>query len=527
MQAIRVGIYCRVSYDDHSDKDSTSIENQKLMLTDYCFERGWSIIDIYADDGYTGVNFERPEFKRLIADASSGKINLILVKDLSRFGRSHLECGYYQEDFLPSIGCRFVAVNDGIDTVNGGNDIMPFRNVYNEMYSQDMRRRVVTAKDVRAKEGKYMAAVAPFGYIKSDHSLEIDEFAAGIVRRIFDERESGMTCCSIAAQLNREGVITPREYFYKTRSRQDPRTKPSRWSDGGISRILKNETYTGTTVQFKTRKISLRHKGQVAQSREDWIRCENAHPAIISREQWERVQTMWSSTVLRSTADDKEKPLFTGLIKCLDCGSNMNRKPDGNRRKDGTCLNHHAYTCGGYKHGGTAVCTSHHILECVLVEIVQNDIRQYTKVIKRDEKRLLRKLKNEYCKRKKVCISSLENDLAALEERCEELDRLTEKLYEETLLGDIPREKLIELSNSYAGEKDTIKSRYAQLRAELLEYERKEDSISKWIAVLNEYMRADTLDSELLHRLVREIRVGETKNEDGHKTRVIEIDYNF
>ena len=214
MKDVRVGIYVRLSNDDLREGESMSIENQKHMLMDFCFQQGWKIIDIYADDGYTGLNFNRPQVQRLIEDAKLRKINLILVKDLSRFGRNHLECGYYEEELFPCIGCRFIALNDGIDTERDGNDIMPFQNVYNELYSKDMSQRVRTAKHIRAKNGSYLAAYAPYGYEKKDHRLVIDETAAEIVRYIFKLRLEGKSCCRIAAILNKQQIVPPRDYYY-------------------------------------------------------------------------------------------------------------------------------------------------------------------------------------------------------------------------------------------------------------------------------------------------------------------------
>ena len=267
---IKVGIYVRLSKDDIYE-ESTSIENQKLLLTDFCFEKVWKIVDYYEDDGYTGLNFQRPEVQRLIADAKLGRINLILVKDLSWFGRNYTECGYYEEELFPAIGCRFIALNDGVDTAHKINNMMPFQNLYNEMYSQDLSRRVKTAKRVRAKNGNYIATYAPYGYEKYDYRLIIDNQAAEVVKRIFCMRISGMSYCKIAAVLNQEHVIPPRDYYYEKIGRPNPRKTHHRWTDTSISQILKNENYIGNTVQMKTHCVSCKNHIQIPHAPEDVI----------------------------------------------------------------------------------------------------------------------------------------------------------------------------------------------------------------------------------------------------------------
>ena len=525
MKEVRVGIYVRLSNDDLREGNSMSIENQKLLLMDYCFERGWKIIDIYADDGYTGLNFNRPQVQRLIEDAKLGKINLILVKDLSRFGRNHLECGYYEEELFPSIGCRFIALNDGIDTAIDGNDIMPFQNVYNELYSKDMSRRVRTAKHTRAENGYYLAAYAPYGYDKQDHRLVLDEEAAEIVRYIFRLRLEGKSCCRIAAILNEQQIIPPRDYYYRKRNKPNPRNVHHRWTDGSVRQILRNEVYIGNTVQYKTEAPTYKIRKQIPQKPEQWVRCENTHEPIISREDWEAVQSLWEQTTVKK--EQRYNSLFTGLLRCADCGAHMNFKPDGNRRKDGTNLQHHAYTCGTYKHGGSEACTSHWIMENVLVELVRNDLEQYCQELCVDEEKLRKRLQENYHREIQHDKAAIEREYRAIQVRITELDGLLGKLYEETLLGQIPREKLLEFAEKYRSEKAMLTDKAEELQAQLDAYGIKAEEQQRWLCSVREYMSGTVLDRDLLHRLIKVIRVGETTVVDGQKQREVEIIYRF
>ncbi len=528
MNDIRVGIYVRLSVDDLLEGESMSIENQKLLLTDVCFRQQWKIIDIYSDDGFTGLNFNRPDVQRLIADARSGKINLILVKDLSRFGRSHLECGYYEEVLFPSIGCRFIALNDGIDTASDSNDLLPFYNLYNEQYSIDQSRRVTTAKRARAKAGKYMGAVAPYGYEKSENGLVIDETAAETVRMVFKLRADGMTCGKIAAHMNKLGAVTPWVYHCGKENIPNRRKSCQKWTEGMVSRILKQEMYIGTTVQFKTHSLSYKNHTQIKSKNDERIRCENAHPAIIDRAIWDKVQKMWKPKKERdSNIPKRYAPLFGGLLKCADCGSTMNFKPDVNRRKDGICLEHHAYTCGTYKNGGRLACSSHWILEMNLTELVRNDLESYVQEIKKDESSLRRALIQQYCNDTKFSREQIESDLQKAEFRIRELDNMLGKAYEEMLMGETSRERLTELVQKYSAEKADLQGRTETLRTYLKAYEDKTAEIAGWIGTVQRYMSGAVLDRELIGMLIREIRIGEAQIVDGEKRRVVEIKYRF
>ena len=252
-----VGIYCRLSNDDERNGESVSIENQKLLLQSYVRQRGWNEIAVYCDDGYSGTNFDRPGVKRLIEDAKAKKINLILVKDLSRFGRNYIEFGQYTDYLFPSLGCRFIALNNGIDTMsdNGSTDVMCFLNLFNEFYSRDTSKKVKAVKRACAESGKFMGTYPAYGYKRDPedkHHLVIDEETAPTVRRIFAMRAAGTGFRAIAVTLNEEGVLPPGALYYQRKGRSDPRNVNHKWAETTVKALIRSEVYIGNMVQGKT-----------------------------------------------------------------------------------------------------------------------------------------------------------------------------------------------------------------------------------------------------------------------------------
>ena len=278
-------------------------------------------------------------------------------------------------------------------------------------------------------------------------------------------------------------------------------------------------------MQYKTEAPSYKCRKQMPQKPEQWIRCNNTHEPIISREDWVAVQSLWRQTTARKKP--VYNPLFTGLLRCADCGAHMNFKPDMNRRKDGTNLQHHAYTCGTYKHGGSGACTSHWIMENALMELVRNDLEQYVKGLELSEEHLQNLLMEQYSKDTKSDRTVTEKELHSARTRIAELEMLQSKLYEELLLGQLPRETLIELSQKYRTEKTALEQKSQELQSEFDKLTAKAEDIRNWLCVVREYMSGTVLDRELLHRLIKVIRVGETTVVDGQKQREVEIIYRF
>ena len=323
-----VGIYCRLSNDDERDGESVSIENQKLLLQSYVRQRGWNEIAVYCDDGYSGTNFDRPGVKRLIEDAKAKRINLILVKDLSRFGRNYIEFGQYTDYLFPSLGCRFIALNNGIDTMsdNGSTDVMCFLNLFNEFYSRDTSKKVKAVKRACAESGKFMGTYPAYGYKRDPedkHHLVIDEETAPTVRRIFSMRASGMGFRAIAVTLNEEGVLPPGALYYQRKGRSDPRNVNHRWAETTVKALIRSEVYIGNMVQGKTGTLSYKSRKLINKPEEEWIRVEGTHEPIISREVWDTVVSNDKKKVRKTPPTDGIRSIFTGLVYCADCGFKM------------------------------------------------------------------------------------------------------------------------------------------------------------------------------------------------------------
>lgn len=530
--AVKAGAYLRLSRDDERDGESMSIENQRYYLTSYIQEHGWELVDTYIDDGYTGLNFERPEFQRMILDVKTGRINLIVVKDLSRFGRNYIQMGEYTDYLFPAVECRFIALNDGVDTQSGNNDIMPFKNLFNEFYSRDISKKVKTAKVARAKNGHAMGSYAPYGYIRvwdeGRPPYVIDETAAGVVRRIFDMRGEGMGYRSIAVNLNDEKIIPPRDYYYALRGVENPRRLVTHtWSDVTVKQILSNEAYIGNLVQFKTGAISYKNRKQRPKPEEEWIRVEGTHPPIITMEQWKKAKELAEKRRVYRTGNDGEISLFSGLLECADCHGGMKLVRDCNQRKDGHRNNHHAYICGTYSRGGALACTPHRTLLSIFEGLVLEDIREKAERIRVDEDSVVRALSRKLDDEGSGSRAATEKRLQTLRQRIGELDRLVARLYEDMVLGDIPRDTLLSLMEKYRTEQEEKKKLAEELNKTLTHSQEVEQDIREWVSLMKRYMGATEVDRELLLKLIDKIVVGQKTTVDGEERQEITIHYNL
>ena len=366
-----VGIYTRLSRDDNNGNlESMSIGNQRQILSDYVKEKGWNLVEAYIDDGFSGTNFDRPDFKRMLKDIEKGRINCVVTKDLSRLGRNYSMTGYYTDEYFPEQNVRYIAINDGVDTMGSNNDFAAFHNVINEYYPRDISRKVRQVKKSNAEKGMFMGSRAPYGYKKSPidkHQLIIDEDVAHIVRRIFEDIANGENGRRIAGQLNEECIPCPRAYYYQNLDKENPRKDESMvWGSTSVLGIIKNQVYIGDMVQGQRQVISFKSKKRRKTDPEEWIIVENTHEAIISHDLWDEAQKMRKTREHFHTPKvEREVSIFAGLIRCADCGSTMAASLRGNEGKQKL-----TYRCGRYANHGKEVCSSHNIREEVLVDIV-------------------------------------------------------------------------------------------------------------------------------------------------------------
>ena len=453
-------LYERLSRDDESLGDSNSIINQKRYLEGYAADHGYGNIVHYTDDGWSGGNFDRPAWKHLIADIEAGKVEHLLVKDLSRVGRDYLQTGFYTDIVFPSMGCRFIALNDGVDTIHKNNEMLVIlKNVMNDLYARDTSSKIRAVKQSTFKSGKYVGCYAPIGYRKSPadkHILEIDPVTAPIVRRIFDMRLQGDTFRKIARTLNEEGVPSPRGFYYMAEGRPNLRGETPYWNDVTVKTILRNEVYLGHMVQNKTGTVSYKVHKQVSKPKADWIKVEHTHEPLVSQEVWDAVQRLDNHPSKGRSGSDGELSLFVGVLYCMDCGSSMRILKDYKSRKrhaDGHLSSYMAYMCNRYGCGGKAACSSHYINCNTLTKLLLLDIHAKAMLAQNSPAALKEKILAQKNAASLEQTKALRATLAAVDKRLAELEKLVVSAYEDKVKGVMPEALCVQLMNRYEDER--------------------------------------------------------------------------
>lgn len=456
-----------------------SISNQRQILMDYVREKGWTLIDCYVDDGFSGTNFDRPDFKRMIRDAERGRIDCIITKDLSRLGRNYIQTGYYTDEYFVENDIRFIAVNDGIDTMKDNNDIAAFHHVLNEFYPRQVSKKVRQVKKKSAEQGKFMGSQAPYGYKKSPedkHVLIIDEEAAEIVRKVFFEFADGDTGRQIATRLNAEHIDTPRFYHYAKAGRPNPLSEEKKvWGSNTIMQLLKNQVYIGNMVQGKREVVSFKTKKRRVVDPSEWIVVENPHEPIIDRETWDKVQTRILENGSPKPLKNKSIALFSGIVRCADCGSTL-----AHMRRKYVAYEKKVYRCSRYNNNGGRACTTHNVDEDTLAAFVLNNIRTHARL--------------------------------AIEDKC---------------MGKLPENVFYDLLGKYNQEQADIEKRLPELRAELARVEENTNGIDRWIDMISQYADLKELTRNIVFNLIDNITVSERTKVDGEWVQEINIEYRF
>lgn len=528
-------VYARLSKEDKQRGDSASIETQVEMLTSYVAGHGWNLAAVYKDDGYSGTNFDkRPAFSEMMEKVRDKEINLIVVKDLSRFGRNHVEADRYTEVELPALGCRFISVTENFDSLNRKDHdelIMGIYSIINENYSRDISRKIRSAMNTSCKSGKFIGSFAPFGYMKSPddrHRFLIDEPAAAIVRRIFQMRCEGLGYRRITMILNEEGILPPREYYYQSAGKQNPYRKSNgKWSITEVRHVLHNEAYIGNMVQHKNEKFSYKDSRFHAVPKDEWIKVENTHEPIISMDVWEQCRSMDREANRPRQNSMKETSLFSGLLYCADCGYRMRSQIKKQRRKNGVTTCYENYICGNFSRSGHTACTTHNVSLRVLSQLVLNDIWAKSDDVFYHEKEIAQRLMERRQKQGQAELSAIQKSMRSLEKRAAELDRLIRSTYEDKVSGEIPGEVCVELLGGYQKERMENAAKRRGLEAQLAEMQTAKNEVQEWISLIRQYQDIETLDREMLLRLIDKIEVGEVHIEDGQKVRDIKIYYKF
>ena len=519
-------LYCRLSRDDGAEGESNSIANQKKLLSKYAKEHGFTNTKFYVDDGYTGTNFNRPGFQRMLEDMDMGYISTVIVKDSSRFGRNYLEVGQYTDYYFPEHNIRFIAINDCIDSENGEDDFSVFRNVMNEMYAKDISRKVRSSHRLRGNAGEPLSA-PPYGYMKSVENKKkwvIDPEAAEIVRRVFRLCIEGKGNETIARMLQEDKVLVPMAYWQsKGLGRGGKKTQPNpyKWCKTTIAKMLAQQEYCGDVINFKTYSKNFRNKTRISNPKENWAVFKDVHEPIIDRETFERVQELTKETKRRKPKDESmRKSIFSNLLYCGDCGHklwfNFNQKNPSIR----------FYSCSNYV-GSRGTCElTHYIREDSLEQVVKMELFKLATYLDHDEiafaELLEDKSNNAIAERK-----ALESALSLAEARSKELLRLYERLYEDNVNGKVTDEWFMRLSHKYELEQEELKKQTFELKNKLDSLNNAKSSSESFIRAIRKFMSMQTLTPIILQELIEKIEIFNVEGKGKNKTQRLIIHYRF
>lgn len=524
MSILRTALYCRLSKDDMLQGDSESIKTQKAMLTQYAKEHGFLIVEVYVDDGWSGLNFQRPDFNRMLDDIEAGKIDVVITKDLSRLGRDHLKVGHFTEIYFPMKNVRYIAVNDGVDTANKNNDIAALKNVMNEFYSRDNSRKIRSSIRARAKAGLYRTSFNPIGYRKSPdnhNKLIVDGETAWIVKRIFELANAGMGAHKIAKTFREEQVPCPSWWLHSRGERdysqrfENPPNKYE-WSHTVIRNIIANPLYLGHTVMCKTEsifKVGTFKKVPKA----DQIRVENTHEPLVSQELFDGANAKILSR-RRDTTDNFVSP-FSGLVKCGTCGKALGLRYWGKDR-------HHIYVCTTYAHD-TKACSDHRIYYEDLYNAVLADIQYHARLAYEDRDKAVALAMKMNAKADGNKGKSNESKLKQAKKRYDEVTRLFDRLYEDSLSGRISNDNFTRLIDKYQTEQEQLLGQIQNLENALQEVKDSQTNAVQWAALMADYVGIRELTAENLNLLVERIEVFDRTETDGEAEQVIRICYRF
>lgn len=522
-------LYCRLSRDDGKDGESNSIANQKLLLDKYANDNGFKNIRFYIDDGYTGTNFDRPGFLDLLNDMDEGKISTLIVKDSSRLGRDYLKVGYYTEMYFPEHDIRFIAVNDGVDSFDGEDELGPFRNVINETYAKDISRKTRSANRVRGNLGEPLSSKPPYGYIKSPEDKNkwiIDEEAAEVVRRIYRMCIEGKGNVAIARALHDSKVLTP----MMLRQSQDPdytakrvKSDPYAWNKNTVEKILARQEYCGDIVNFKTYSKSFKIKRRFPSPAENRVIFKNVHEPIIDRDTWERVQEITQKNKRRRVKRDDVKPnIFLGLLFCADCGSKM--WYEYRVTENGVIR---SFVCSNRKDKKGTCEHSHYIRAEALEEVVALDIRRLAKFAEYDESAFAELLEQSSSKDAEKEKKILNDTISSAQARINQILYLYEKLYEDNASGKVNDNMFMKLSQRYEQEQEELNQKIYDANKRLSVLEEVPCSKEKFIKAVRKFMEFDELTAEITHELIDRIEIYAAEGKGKNKTQRITIHYRF
>ena len=519
-------LYERLSRDDELQGESNSISNQKQMLEDFARRNGLPNPTHFTDDGISGTRFDRPGFLAMMEEVEAGRVEAIVIKDMSRLGRDYLKVGQVME-VLRQRGVRLIAINDGVDSLKGDDDFTPFRNIMNEFYARDTSRKIRSVFKSKGMSGKHLTGTVIYGYLwdeKREHWL-VDEEAAEVVRRIFSLTLEGYGPYQIACKLSADRIEIPVVHlarFNEGVNRSKPVKDPYGWGSSTIVNILKKREYLGHTINFKTRKHFKDKKSHYV-SEDEWTIFENTHEAIIDQQTFDLVQKIRSNVRRYPNGWGEAAPL-TGLLYCADCGGKMyvHRTNNGKRISQYTCSNYTKVPCG------TLCLTQHRINESAVLTLVSDTLRAIAEYSRNDRTEFIHTVQETQVAQQSADISKKRRRLAAAQKRAGELEKLICKIYEDNALGKLPDARYRALDAQYAKEQDTLEIEIAELEKAVTGYEQSQKSAEKFIALIDKYENFDTLTNTMLNEFVEKILVHERSRKGSQDTtQEIEIYFNF
>ena len=519
-------LYERLSRDDELQGESNSISNQKQMLEDFARRNGLPNPTHFTDDGISGTRFDRPGFLAMMEEVEAGRVEAIVIKDMSRLGRDYLKVGQVME-VLRQRGVRLIAINDGVDSLKGDDDFTPFRNIMNEFYARDTSRKIRSVFKSKGMSGKHLTGTVIYGYLwdeKREHWL-VDEEAAEVVRRIFSLTLEGYGPYQIACKLSADRIEIPVVHlarFNEGVNRSKPVKDPYGWGSSTIVNILKKREYLGHTINFKTRKHFKDKKSHYV-SEDEWTIFENTHEAIIDQQTFDLVQKIRSNVRRYPNGWGEAAPL-TGLLYCADCGGKMyvHRTNNGRRISQYTCSNYTKVPCG------TLCPTQHRINESAVLTLVSDTLRAIAEYSRNDRTEFIHTVQETQVAQQSADISKKRRRLAAAQKRAGELEKLICKIYEDNALGKLPDARYKALDAQYAKEQDALEIEIAELEKAVTGYEQSQKSAEKFIALIDKYENFDTLTNTMLNEFVEKILVHERARKGSQDTtQEIEIYFNF
>lgn len=515
-------LYARLSQEDALDGESNSIANQKKILLKYATDNHFSNPTFFIDDGVSGVTFDRPGWNEMIRLAEAGKVQTVIVKDMSRMGRDYLKVGYYTESFFAERDIRYIAINDGVDSDKGDNDFTPFRNLFNDFYARDTSKKIRAVMRAKGNAGEHLCTNPPYGYMKDPADKKkwiVDEEAAEIVKRIFDLCIAGKGPMQIAKLLTAEHILTVKAHYAQRAGKPLPE-KPHHWDPKSVAGILERPEYTGCTVNFKTYSKSHKLKKRLHNVPENQRIFPNTQPAIIDEQVFVRVQELRENK-RRPAKQAERQGLFSGLLYCADCGSKLHFATGKNMTPQQDC-----YRCSRYK-SNTGDCTMHFIREETLKLFVLQRIFDVTALFFDDAMAFEEAAKKQHFQEAEKEAQKRKREIAQAEKRIAELDRIFKRIYEDDISGAISHERFLKLSADYEAEQKELTEQVKAWRQAVETFEQDQADFASFAAIVRKYVGIRELTPTIVNEFVKKIIVHAPDKSSGHRRQKIELVWNF